>query len=116
MADGGMVSHALKAHRSGTERALRFPRSPQRSAARTGCLSIYRDAIQTSEALGGENVPSAGGARDRFKLSLLLEISKELTRVKDVDVLLRKLAEYTFRLIDVDHDCANPAHRLVRVL
>src|SRR6185503_7340916 len=99
MADGGLVSHALKAHRSGTERALRFPRSPHRSAERARPLSIHRDDFQTPKAPAIENVPSAGGTRDRFRLSLLLEISKELTRVKDVEVLLGKLAEYTFRLI-----------------
>ena len=102
MVDGGSVSRALKAHRSGTERALRFPRSPHRGGERAGFLSIHRDPIHTPEALAVETVPTAGGARDRFKLSLLIQISKELTHIKDVELLLGKLAEYTFRLIDVD--------------
>jgi adenylate cyclase len=41
--------------------------------------------------------------RDRLKLMLLLEISKGLTRTADVDAILQKMVQFTFRLIDVDH-------------
>lgn len=40
--------------------------------------------------------------RDRIKLTLLLEVSKALTRVADVDALLEKMIQFTFRLVEVD--------------
>jgi adenylate cyclase len=40
--------------------------------------------------------------RDRLRLTLLLEVSKALTRVTHVDALLDKMLEFTFRLVDVD--------------
>jgi adenylate cyclase len=40
--------------------------------------------------------------RDRLRLTLLLEISKALTRVADLDALLDKMAHFTFRLMDAD--------------
>jgi adenylate cyclase len=40
--------------------------------------------------------------RDRLKLTLLLEVSKALTRAPDVDALLEKMLHFTFRLVDVD--------------
>jgi adenylate cyclase len=40
--------------------------------------------------------------RDRLKLTLLLEVSKALTRVTDEAALLEKMLQFTFRLVDVD--------------
>ena len=40
--------------------------------------------------------------RDRLKLTLLLEVSKALTRVPNVDALLDKMLQFTFRLVEVD--------------
>ncbi|MEP7344097.1 MAG: adenylate/guanylate cyclase domain-containing protein, partial [Gemmatimonadaceae bacterium] len=40
--------------------------------------------------------------RDRRRLTLLLEISKALTRATDVDQMLEKLTQFSFRLLDVD--------------
>jgi len=41
--------------------------------------------------------------RDRLKLTLLLEISKALTRTADVESLLEKMVQFTFRLVEVGH-------------
>jgi adenylate cyclase len=40
--------------------------------------------------------------RDRLKLTLLLEVSKALTRVTTVDALLERMLHFTFRLVDVN--------------
>ena len=40
--------------------------------------------------------------RDRLRLTLLLEVSKALTRVTTVDALLERMLHFTFRLVDVD--------------
>ena len=40
--------------------------------------------------------------RDRLKLTLLLEVSKALTRATTVDALLDKMLHFTFRLVEVD--------------
>ncbi|MBI3568041.1 MAG: GAF domain-containing protein, partial [Gemmatimonadetes bacterium] len=43
--------------------------------------------------------------KDRQKLRILLEVSKGLTRAADVDVLLRKVADYAFEILEADR-CA----------
>lgn len=43
--------------------------------------------------------------KDRQKLRILLEVSKGLTRSADVDVLLRKVADYAFEILEADR-CA----------
>jgi adenylate cyclase len=43
--------------------------------------------------------------KDREKLQILLEVSKGLTRATDVDVLLRKVADYAFQTLEADR-CA----------
>jgi adenylate cyclase len=87
-----------------------------RRAARAGTTIIRQvpvpDADQTLErALRASGVQYAidesavvvpQHERDRLRLTLLLEISKALTRVVTVDALLEKLLEFTFRLLDVD--------------
>ena len=40
--------------------------------------------------------------RDRLRLTLLLEVSKALTRATTVEALLEKMLHFTFRLVDVD--------------
>ncbi|HEX6314225.1 MAG TPA: FHA domain-containing protein, partial [Gemmatimonadaceae bacterium] len=40
--------------------------------------------------------------RDRIKLTLLLEVSKALTRATDMDALMDRMLQFTFRLVEVD--------------
>lgn len=40
--------------------------------------------------------------RDRLRLTLLLEVSKALTRATTIEALLEKMLHFTFRLVDVD--------------
>ena len=40
--------------------------------------------------------------RDRLKLNLLLEIAKALTRITDVDALVEKMIQFTFRMVEID--------------
>src|SRR5688572_19731801 len=40
--------------------------------------------------------------RDRLKLTLLLEVSKALTRATNVSALVEKMVQFTFRLVEVD--------------
>lgn len=47
-------------------------------------------------------IPPSKAERDRTRLELLLELSKALTGTLDVDGLLERVAEYVFRLVDVD--------------
>ena len=47
-------------------------------------------------------IPPSKAERDRTRLELLLELSKALTGALDVDGLLERVAEYVFRLVDVD--------------
>ncbi len=57
--------------------------------------------------------------RDRIKLTLLLEVSKALTRVASVDTLLDKMLQFTFRLVDVDQASVlllDEEHQLVPTL
>lgn len=54
--------------------------------------------------------------RDRLKLTLLLEVSKALTRVASVGALLEKMLQFTFRLVEVDQASIlllDEDHRLV---
>jgi adenylate cyclase len=40
--------------------------------------------------------------RDRLRLTLLLEISKALTRATDIDQLMERMVQFSFKLLDVD--------------
>lgn len=87
-----------------------------RRAARAGTTIIRQvpvpDANQTLErALRASGVQKAVDEtavvlpqheRDRLKLTLLLEISKALTRITQVEALLDKVVEFTFRMIEID--------------
>jgi adenylate cyclase len=87
-----------------------------RRAARAGTTIIRQvpvpDADQTLErALRASGVQTAVDdtaailpqhERDRLKLTLLLEISKALTRATDVDALLEKMLGFTFRLLEAE--------------
>jgi len=87
-----------------------------RRAARAGTTIIRQvpvpDADQTLErALRASGVQQAVDEtadmvpqheRDRLKLTLLLEISKALTRLTSVEALLEKITQFTFRLLEVD--------------
>jgi adenylate cyclase len=87
-----------------------------RRAARAGTTIIRQvpvpDAEQALErALRASGAQRAIGEtapllpqyeRDRLRLMLLLEVSKALTRPTDRDSLLRMIAQFVFRLVDVD--------------
>jgi adenylate cyclase len=87
-----------------------------RRAARAGTTIVRQipvpDADQALErALRASGVQKAvdetaailpQAERDRLRLTLLLEISKALTRASNVENLLEKLVQFTFRLMDVD--------------
>ena len=88
----------------------------KRRAARAGTTVIRQvpvpDADLTLErALRASGVHEVVGEtavilpqheRDRLKLTLLLEVSKALTRATTVDALLDKMLQFTFRLVEVD--------------
>jgi adenylate cyclase len=87
-----------------------------RRTARAGTTIIRQvpvpDADQTLErALRASGVQQAVDEtavvlpqheRDRLKLNLLLEIAKALTRIAEVDTLVEKMIQFTFRMIEVD--------------
>ncbi|MEP7381634.1 MAG: adenylate/guanylate cyclase domain-containing protein [Gemmatimonadota bacterium] len=88
-----------------------------RRAARAGTTIIRSipvpDADQSLEralrasgvhkAIDDQRATVSPAERDRLKLTLLLEISKALTRTADVDSLMEKMVHFTFRLLDVAH-------------
>lgn len=107
----------------------------RRRAARAGTTIIRQvpvpDADQAlEEALRASGVQPvveptdpalAQYQRDRQKLTLLVEISKALTRTATVDALLERMLQFTFRLLDVDYaaiwlydDAGTLAPRLAR--
>ena len=63
--------------------------------------ALRASGVQMAIDEGRASVPPA--ERDRLKLTLLLEISKALTRTADVDSLMEKMVLFTFRLLDVGH-------------
>ncbi|MBK6455106.1 MAG: FHA domain-containing protein [Gemmatimonadetes bacterium] len=64
-------------------------------------LALRASGVQKAVEEGRAQVSPA--ERDRLKLTLLLEISKALTRTIDVASLLEKMVHFTFRLLDVGH-------------
>lgn len=88
-----------------------------RRAARAGTTIIRTipvpDADQSLEralrasgvqkAIDEQRATVSPAERDRLKLTLLLEISKALTRTADVDSLMEKMVHFTFRLLDVGY-------------
>jgi adenylate cyclase len=89
----------------------------RRRAARAGTTIIRQvpvpDADEALElalrASGTQGVIDEGSAspnqwyRDRLKLTLLVEMSKALTRTTSLDALLDRMVQFTFRLLDVEH-------------
>lgn len=87
-----------------------------RRAARAGTTIVRQipvpDADQALEiALRASGVQKAidetrtilpQAERDRLRMTLLLEISKALTRATDIDQMLEKLTQFSFRLLDID--------------
>jgi adenylate cyclase len=89
----------------------------RRKAARAGTTIIRQvpvpDADEALEkalrASGTQRVvdePAGAPAqwqRDRLKLTLLLEMSKALTRTTSTEAVVDRMVEFTFRLLDVEH-------------
>jgi len=66
-------------------------------------LELALRASGVHEAIGERRPPATAAEHDRLKLTLLLEISKALTRTADEGSLLEKMVHFTFRLLDVRH-------------
>lgn len=64
-------------------------------------LALRASGVQKAIEEGHAGLSPA--ERDRLKLTLLLEISKALTRTIDVAEVLEKMVQFTFRLLDVGH-------------
>jgi len=92
---------------------VRAAAAPPAGAPRSGGATIVRPIPKTGESLslGLKPVTSTGdtGAgqadQDARRLSILLEVSKGLTRSADIDALLQKIAEYAFQVLETDR-CA----------
>ncbi len=82
------------------------------TASPPGATIIRKRAVRESRAmlsdvLGAETVAtdlklSDGHELTQRKLALLLEVSKALSRVESVDVLLEQIVGYVFQIMDVD--------------
>ncbi|MBL8997015.1 MAG: FHA domain-containing protein [Gemmatimonadales bacterium] len=87
--------------------------APARPGAPKGGATIVRQIPKTGEsfamglsAIVDPNASAAGQAQqDSRRLSILLEVSKGLTRAADIDALLDKIAGYAFQVLETDR-CA----------
>ena len=86
---------------------------PAAAGPRGGGATIVRPIPKTGESLSlglkgpaEPLAPDAGQAeQDHRRLSILLEVSKGLTRSADIEALLQKIAEYAFQVLETDR-CA----------
>ena len=86
-----------RAARAGTTIVRQIPvPEPDQALERALRASGVQKAVDETAAI----LPQT--ERDRRRLTLLLEISKALTRATDVDQMLEKLTQFSFRLLDVD--------------
>jgi adenylate cyclase len=88
----------------------------RRRAARAGTTIIRQIPVQDADEMLEQALRASGieptvnladpalaqYQRDRQKLTLLVEISKALTRTATVPALLERMLQFTFRLLDVD--------------
>lgn len=96
--DDASADVVRRAARAGTTiiRQVPVPDADQALERALRASGVQRTVDETSSTVSQSE-------RDRLRLTLLLEISKALTRTADVDALLSKMVQFTFRLIDVDH-------------
>ncbi|MBM4193400.1 MAG: FHA domain-containing protein [Gemmatimonadetes bacterium] len=92
------------------------PPPPAAAPAKPGATIVRPVAAPSADLISGIGRHSgsikavmAGAAdpaeKDRQKLAILLEVSKGLTRATDVDVLLKKVADFAFEILEADR-CA----------
>ncbi len=98
LVDDASAEHVRRAARAGTTIIRQVPVPDADQALE---LALRASGVQQAIAEGRPAVTPA--ERDRLKLTLLLEISKALTRTADVESLLDKMVQFTFRLLDVGH-------------
>lgn len=116
LVDDASAENVRRAARAGTTIIRQVP-VPDADEALEAALR----ASGVHEAVGERRPPATAAERDRLKLTLLLEISKALTRTADEGALLEKMVHFTFRLLDVGHvsillleDAGTLVPRLVR--
>ncbi|HWP04004.1 MAG TPA: adenylate/guanylate cyclase domain-containing protein [Gemmatimonadaceae bacterium] len=97
LVDDTTAERLRRAARAGTTiiRQVPVPDADQ-SLERALRASGVQEAVEETAAVLPQH------ERDRLKLTLLLEISKALTRVADLDALLEKMTHFAFRLMDAD--------------
>jgi adenylate cyclase len=97
MIDDTTAAGMRRAARAGTTiiRQVPVPDADQALEQALRASGVQRAIDQTSVVLPQHE-------RDRLRLTLLLEISKALTRTKSVVEVLEKVVQFTFRLLDVD--------------
>ncbi|MFP5354948.1 MAG: FHA domain-containing protein, partial [Gemmatimonadota bacterium] len=98
LVDDASAENVRRAARAGTTIIRQVP-VPDADQA----LELALRASGVHEAIADRHPPATAAERDRLKLTLLLEISKALTRTADVESLLEKMVHFTFRLLDVGH-------------
>lgn len=98
LVDDASAENVRRAARAGTTiiRQVAVPDADQALE-----LALRASGVHQAIEQGRATVPQA--ERDRLKLTLLLEISKALTRTTDEPSLLEKMVQFTFRLLDVGH-------------
>ncbi|MEO6444213.1 MAG: adenylate/guanylate cyclase domain-containing protein [Gemmatimonadaceae bacterium] len=96
MVDDASAAGVRRAARAGTTiiRSVPVPDADQ-------ALELALRASGVQKIIDETRVALPQIERDRLKLTLLLEISKALTRTANVDSLLEKMVQFTFRLLDV---------------
>ncbi|MBV6520619.1 MAG: hypothetical protein MNPFHGCM_00737 [Gemmatimonadaceae bacterium] len=95
--DDGTAESLRRAARAGTTivRQIPVPDADQALESALRASGVQKAVDETAAIL-----PQA--ERDRLRLTLLLEISKALTRATDVDQMLEKLTQFSFRLMGID--------------
>ena len=95
--DDGTVENRRRAARAGTTVIRQVPVP---DADLTLERALRASGVQ--QAIDETAVVLPQHERDRLKLTLLLEVSKALTRATTSDAMLEKMIQFTFRLVEVD--------------
>ena len=98
LVDDASAEHVRRAARAGTTIIRQVPVHDADES-----LEIALRASGVHKVIDDGLTAVSPAERDRLKLTLLLEISKALTRTADVESLLEKMVHFTFRLLDVGH-------------
>jgi len=98
LVDDATAESVRRVARAGTTiiRQIPVPDADQALEAALRASGVHAAVDETQQGM-------SAAERDRLRLTLLLEISKALTRTADVDSLLEKMVQFTFRLLDVGH-------------